>query len=331
MRAQHVSKAAPRLGLMFAVILLSIATVYAQVNDLTLHFLKAQQEKVHLQMMQGIAGNPWQYRILADWMISYLIAWLTQLDVARADVNSFIGFRFLQCLLIFGAAALYYRKLGLSIFAGLLGLSMLAWGMSYSLYNSDLSFNVFFDLAFYLIAAVLILNRHYIWILPLMVVAAFNRETSALIPIMMLAHAYFDADNPARFRSAVSIALAGLAVYALIFIGLRIHYGPQVFLTADGYYPGLGLLLLNLKRIVTWEQLLIAFGIIPVLSVLAYRQWARSLKIFFWTVVPLWLAVHFFAALVAETRLLLVPFALIFIPGALLGIVNDGHEKQPVE
>jgi hypothetical protein len=56
--------------------------------------------------------------------------------------------------------------------------------------------------------------------------------------------------------------------------------------------------------------------------VFSYQTWPRALKIFFWVVVPAWFGVHFFTALVAETRLLLVPLALVFIPGALFGIAG---------
>ena len=101
------------------------------------------------------------------------------------------------------------------------------------------------------------------------------------------------------------------------------HYGPQQFLTADGYYPGFRLLLVNLARLVTWEQLILTLGIIPLLAILAYSKWPYALQVFFWVVVPVWVAVHFAAALVAETRLLLVPQALAFIPGALFGLTSS--------
>ena len=305
-----------------SVLLLSLATVYAQVNDLSVRFIRIQQEKVHLQMMGGVAGNPWQYRILADWMISFLITWVNGLDIAQPELVSFIAFRFLQCVLIFLVAAIYYRKLGLSLLANLLGLSVLAWGMSYALYNSDLSFNNYFDVAFYLIAANLIVSRTLIWIIPLMVIASFNRETSALIPIMALTYTYFGLDGKAKLKSALFPALAGIVIFVIIFAGLRYYYGEQMFLTADGFYPGFGLFYLNLKRVVTWEQLFITFGLLPLLAILAYSEWPQSLKIFFWTVVPLWMAIHFFSSLVAETRLLLVPYALVFIPGVLFGIMS---------
>jgi hypothetical protein len=309
-----------------AAVLFSVGTVYAQVNDLTVRFIRIQQEKVHVQMMEGIAGNPWQYRILADWLIDRVIKLLGEVGVSSSRVSVFIAFRFAQCLLIFLAAGLFYRKLGLPLFANLLGLSILMWSMSLSLYNSDLAFNNFFDIAFYLMAAILIMDLKFIWLPLLMLVAALNRETSALIPFMLLGHVYFHEDRPRLIRPAMLYSIGSLLVFTAILVALRLYYAEQIFLTADGYYPGIGLLVLNLTRIVTWEQFLITFGVVPILAIFAYRAWPRILKTYFWTVVPAWIIIHFFAALVAETRLLLVPQALVFIPGALLGIVEKNEQ-----
>jgi hypothetical protein len=329
MQAKSINKNLFLILLGAAAILLSLATVYIQVNDVTLHFLRVQQDKVHQEMMEGIAGNPWQYRILADWMIDLLIRFAGRLGISRPEVSTFIAFRFLQCVLIFLVAGIYYRKLGLPLFANLLGLSILAWGLSYSLYNSDLSFNVYFDIVFYIIAAILIMDKKFIWVLPLMLLAAFNRETSGLIPFMLISFAYFGDDRKNTLKPAIFYAMGCLVIFGGIFFGLRLYYGDQPFLTANGYYPGLGLFAMNILNGITWEQLLITLGIIPGLAIIAYRSWPTSLKIFFWTVVPAWFLVHFFAAIITETRLLLVPQALIFIPAALFGIPfkNDTEEN----
>ncbi len=306
------------IGLLISAIVLSIAVTYAQVNYLGLHFLRVQQEKVHLQMLQGTAGNPWQYRILADVIIEPIIKLSKSMGIPQPESFSFIAFRFVQCLLILIAAGVYYRKLGLQTYENLIGLSVLAWSMSYSLYNSDLSFNVYFDVAFYLVAGILIIEKKLIWLVLLMIPAAFNRETSALIPFMLLFAMRFDASEKGRLKPAVIAASLGLVIFAIIFAGLRLYYGKQPFLTADGYFPGIGLLLLNFRRWVTWEQIAITLGIIPILAMFAYQKWPQVLRTFFWVVVPIWIAVHFAGALVAETRLFLVPQALDLYPGRLV-------------
>ncbi|NJC97980.1 MAG: hypothetical protein FIB03_16870 [Anaerolineae bacterium] len=328
MKNKPVSKTLFWSILVAAAILLSVSTTYAQVDDVTLRFIKVQQEKVHVQMLDGVAGNPWQYRILADWMIAYVFRFITGLWIEVPLSAAFIGFRFVQCLLIFLLAGMYYRKLGLPLYVNLVGLSILAWGMSHSLYNSDLSLNVFFDIAFYLLATILILNKKYVWIPLLMVPAAFNRETSALIPLMLFVFPYFDDTGESKSAKSASIyAIISAVIFVVIFFGLRSYYGEQKFLTADGYYPGVGLLILNLTRWISWEQLLITLGLVPFLAIFAFGSWPRPLKIIFWLVVPIWFGVHFFASLVAESRLFLVPQALVFIPGMLSGLI----ERSDVE
>lgn len=316
------------IALLISAIMLSAAATYAQVETLGIHFLRVQQEKVHQQMLDGAAGNPWQYRILGDAIVEPLIQLARQAGAPQPESFSFITLRFIQCVFILMAAGIYYRKLRLSPIANLLGLSVLTWSMAASLYNSDLSFNVYFDIAFYLLAGILILDRQFIWLAVLMVPAALNRETSVLIPFLLFFAARYAIDRESKSREATLFAIAALAIFVVIFTGLRFYYGRQLFLTADGYYPGLSLLAFNLRRAVTWEQLAITLGVVPFLAVLSYQIWPQTLKVFFWALVPVWLVIHFVAALVAETRLLLVPQALVFIPGALLGIMGEAQQTR---
>jgi hypothetical protein len=139
---------------------------------------------------------------------------------------------------------------------------------------------------------------------------------------MLMAFVFFNKDRIQKMKPALVYGVISVVLFATIFLSLRLVYGEQKFLTAEGYYPGIGLLVLNLSRWVTWEQLLITLGVIPILAIFAYPMWPKTLKIFFWVVVPVWFGVHFFASLVAETRLFLVPQALVFIPGVLFGITN---------
>jgi hypothetical protein len=111
-----------------------------------------------------------------------------------------------------------------------------------------------------------------------------------------------------------------LAVFVLVFIGLRWYYGPRPMFDVFGFRPGYGLFRYNTDRFVTWMQATLTLGLLPILAGIFYKRWPASLKAFFWAVVPLWLGIHFVAAVVAESRLLLVPQALVFIPGALLGL-----------
>jgi hypothetical protein len=61
-------------------------------------------------------------------------------------------------------------------------------------------------------------------------------------------------------------------------------------------------------------------GIVPLIALYGWRMWPPALRTFFRAVVPIWFVVHVVAAILAESQLLLVPRALVFIPGALLAI-----------
>ncbi len=309
------------LALVAAALLLSVAVVAIQVDSLGLHFIRVKQEQVHQEMLAGNSNSPWQYRILADLVIEPIIGLFRKMALPTPTANAFIAVRFLQAVFVLCMAGLFYRRLGLPLIANLLGITVLAWGMGLSLYNSDLSFSVFFDVAFYLLAGLLIVERRYVWIPLLMVPAALNRETSLLIPVMLAAYAYTQIRPASSPRPAYWAAAAGIGVFAAIFIGLRLYYGPRPYLTADGYYPGLALAVVNLSRWATWQQLLVTFGVLPILAAISYAHWPPGLRVFAWSVVPIWFVVHFIAALVAETRLMLVPHAMVFIPGALFGLI----------
>ncbi|HET6846806.1 MAG TPA: hypothetical protein VFH29_08215, partial [Anaerolineales bacterium] len=218
------------VGLVLLSLALAAATVSAQVRELSPRFIRVQQEKVHEQMLAGSAGNPWQYRILSDAMMEPLIQAAQARGIPAASYQVFVGMRFFQCLLIFLAAGVYFSRLSLKPLSIGVGLSILAWSMSLSLYNSDLSFSVFFDVAFYLLAAIFMLQERPWWIALLMLPAALNRETSLLIPAMLATDAYFrHGPGPAR-RHALMAAATALLLYLIVFIGLRVYYGPQPFL-----------------------------------------------------------------------------------------------------
>jgi hypothetical protein len=113
-----------------------------------------------------------------------------------------------------------------------------------------------------------------------------------------------------------------------VFVGLRSYYGQQTPVTAYGHTPGWDMLQYNVGRLVTWLQVLATVGFLPFLAIAFIRQWPPFLVRCFWCIVPLWLGVHFFTGVIAETRLLLVPHVLVFIPGALFGVVRANQRKN---
>ena len=270
----------------------------------------------HLAIMKGHGGDPWQYRILAPYLLKSVIGLFELAGAERPVAQAFMMFRTAQDSAVLLLAYAWYRQLDLSVPAAMLGMAMLAWSMSYSHYDSDLQFSTFFDVMFYLAAALCIVRGAWRWIVPLTVLAALNRETSGFIPILLLAAAHV-MPPASRWRAALPGAALALACYIGVGLGLRLVYGAQISVLPYDHQPGLDMLGYNLLRLVTWQQLLATLSVIPLVALWGYRRWPAVLKGFFWTLVPLWFLIHALLAVLAESRLLLVPQALVLIPAAL--------------
>ncbi len=270
----------------------------------------------HLAVLDGIAPNPWQYRVLSEYVVEGLLMALQAAHMPDATVVGFVGVRILQNVVIFALAARYYRLLGFSFPQLLLAISVLAWSFTNSYYGSDLSFNTYSDVLFYLLAAVLILQQKHGWIIPITVLAAANRETSGLIPVLLLAYAWFCMPPGPRARRSMLLAGVALGAYGLVYVGLR-----QLYPDAPPYgVPyGLGLALHNLTGGITWLQFVATFGMLPLLALWHYGDLPRPLTVWLWTLVPAWFGIHLVGAVMAETRLFLVPLALVLLPAALVG------------
>lgn len=304
------------------VALLSVYFVHYQITFMGLHWYETVQWKRTLQVIHGESGTPWQYRLFTEGMVYGLVRLFEQCGVTRPIGTAFILFRLVQCLLTFSLAVAYYRKLGLTLIEGLLGVSLLVWGMCHGLYDTDMTFNTYTDMSLFLIAGLLILYEKPLWIIPLMVIAPFNRETSGCIPVMQLfSSVVFSPTFKLPPRRILEIVVVSLLLWLAIVGGLRLVYGVREYIVPTaGKEPILPLLMFNLTWWRTWVFLFATLGLLPVMALVSWKAWPVPLQRFFWAVVPVWFPVHFALAHAPETRLFLVPQVLIFIPGALLGL-----------
>lgn len=286
----------------------------------------------HEAVIQGTSGTPWQYRVLSDYLVEGLLLLVKALGLPRPVLVAFVVFRLVQNALIFMLASAYFRKLGLSTYVSVLGLVILTWSMSHALYDSDLQFSTYSDLIFYLLAGLAILKGNYLWLVPITLLAALNRESSVFIPFLLFGAGFLHGPESRERKSALLIGGISLLVYMAVYAGLRLVIGPRAFVGTAEIEPGLRLLFVNLTRARTWPQVFLTFSLVPVLALLSWRYWPRVLHIFFWVMVPLWVLIHFYASVVAETRLFLVPFSLIIIPAALFGLnrLSEGTRKAEV-
>jgi hypothetical protein len=313
------------LGVLGASVLLSLFTVFLHLKALGRAYLLAYQVPRHEALLAGTAGNPWQYRVLSAWIVEGVHRLCGALSLSDPLVLAFVAVRVGQEVAMFLAAWWLWRALGLSTIACFLGLAAFGWSVSYSNYGSDLQFNTYFDVLFYLLAGLAVVRDRLAWLLPITALAALNRETSGLVPLLALAGlpGAVPEDRPRRIRFAV----IGLAIWAAIFLGLRWAYGRQELIVPYGHRPGLDLLLYNLGRARTWVQLVGTFSILPFVAWSSRRHWPALLRGFVWIVVPLWFVVHWVGAVMSETRLLLVPMALAILPAALFALRGEAESE----
>ncbi len=309
-----------RVLLVLFAIILAILTVKLQVDSLNGgadSFIHGTQLIRHDAVLQGQAPNPWQYRVFSEYLAEGFVRLFQLLKIQDAIGFGFIFLRVLQNIAIFLLAFALYQKVSVSKVISLTGMLLLASSMKNAFYDNDLSFNTYFDLIFYLLAVILILNRKYYWIILVTALAALNRETSGLIPFLTLA-ALVDERLP--LHKKLLPFLLSAAVFAAIFFELHILYPNRPLYIPYGQVSGYPMLIYNVTRSFTWDQLFYTLGLIPAIGLLFIFNWPRLWQRFFLIMCPAWFAIHFVLSIAGETRLFLVPQAVIFIPGVLFTV-----------
>lgn len=310
---------------------LTAATVFVQYRGLA-HVLRGVNSVAYIQVFElgahedalhGTGVNPGEYRVLSELAAEVPVRAARALGFHHPQVVGFEAFRVLQNVLIFAALWILLRRFGFDRRASALGLALLAWAMTQALHNSGLAFNTYTDVALYLFAAVLLLDGRYAWIVPLTLVGALNRETSGLIPVMLIAVAVTLGLRTDSGRRALRWGIVALVVYAAATVALREIVGPAPLFKPFGLSPGGAYLEFNLRSGLTWENLFRTVNIVPILALAGVRRWPRELKAFAVAIVPAWVVIHLLASILAETRLLLVPYAVVLIPGVLFAVFSS--------
>jgi hypothetical protein len=294
-----------RAVIVFAVV--AVIVVLMHVDTLPWGYLGKMQLRRHNAVLDGEAGDPWQYRILSEQLMRPIIAVLDAAGVPDHESWAFFLTRAVQGFAIFVLAAELYRQLGHTIGVAFVGVGLIVFGMVTADYDSDLSFNTYSDVLFYLAAALLAIRGRWWWIAALMPFAVANRETALAIPILMVA-----VGGRHVWRPAAVALLAGAGTYAAI----RAWYGPRELLTAWGHTAGVDMIRFNVRN-EAMRQVALTAGTATALAVLGWRHAGRvERRLVVGLAVP-WLAVHFVVASIVETRLLLVPLVVAVIPAAL--------------
>jgi hypothetical protein len=304
------------------VLFLAVFTVWHQMEFMGLGWYETVQWERTQEVMRGESGTPWQYRLFTESIVTGTVRLCEYLGMERPVAVAFVAVRLVQNTLAFSLALVFFGLLGIPLRNALLGIGLLGWGMGHALYDGDLTFNTYTDMSIFLTAGSLIITKRFYWLIPLMCIAPFNRETSGCIPFMLLfSQLRWEKGRPVLDRQVLLIFLITLATWASIIAGLRLVYGvrPYIVPTA-GVSPILPLLTYNLTWWRTWVFLFATMGILPLLALGSWKAWPQDLKRFFFAVAPVWFPLHFALAHAPETRLFLVPHVLLFVPGALLGL-----------
>jgi hypothetical protein len=264
---------------------------------------------------------------------------LAQTKGALKYMIVFIFFRFTEHALIFFLAYLlwsYFVRNDWLIFFGLL---FLALGIGNAGAVADLTFNTYIDNILYLLTACVIVYRlNPYWLLPIITLGAFNRETSILIPFLyFISETDFNSVDWRRFRLS-SIKFPALPVWILtliqyiifvsIFLGIRYYYGyrPQQTWKVPAGLPMLKLNLLSADGVKSYFEMIGTFSLIPLIILYKFRRFPYRLRCWFIAIVPIWFAVHLVSVVTYQTRLFLVPFIIIFMP-MILWLVEDQYRK----
>ena len=308
------------------VLCLVAMTVFAQEQALGLAFIEQTQLMRHEAVLSGTAPDPWAYRLFSEWVVAGALRVAQAVHLARPAVAGFLVLRVLQNAAIFLLAISYYRRLGLGPQLQAIGVTLLAWSMTQALHNSDLSVNTYFDLIFYLVAVLCVVSGHARALVPIVIVAAFNRDTAAMIPALAVAPLLARVVDAPRqtirllreedARAAVAIASIGVLAFAAVYLGIRTVIGPAPW--PWGNTGAATMLRHNLHDRNVYLHLPLTFSVLPLLAVWRWRQLPELVRGLLLLLGPLWATTLFLIIYVAETRLFLVPIAVAFIPAALV-------------
>jgi hypothetical protein len=322
----------PQAGIIgLSLVVLAGALVLWQEQHLGLRYVEGEQLARHQGVLNGAAPNPWRYRVLSEWLAAAFAEGARIFGVSRPVAAGFLSLRALQNLAIFLLALNLYLRLGLDRREALIGVALLAFAFSHALDNSDLSFNTYSDVLLYLSAALLVLSGRTRAFLGVVALAALNRETSALMVAFPLAPwLAHPRRRPPDLSRRVRVSAAGGTIWLGVFIGLRLARGTSSELgwRQQWHLPGpLEHVMAQLSTPHTLMLLVLTLSILPVLALWKFGRLPDTLKGLFWIVVPVWMIVHLTSAMANETRLFLVPVALVVIPAALYR--REGVESPP--
>jgi hypothetical protein len=287
--------------------------------------------------------NPWQYRVLAPLLAEgfHQVLTYTVYKVLPVTENfivykgmafsntynlSFKIFRIVLYFIVYWNLDQLYKYFTTNKHLRFLMLIILSFSFSAATYNTDYAFGTYLEVLFFIWAVNIIFsNRNRLWFLPLTLLATLNRETSLLLPFVLLID-ILQIKQPALRKRSIFILAGCLVIYLMVFIGIRSYFGyrPPAYI---GIEPGFKLLVFNLTDPITVLKLFATLSVLPLFVFVKNRYADTRLQLLFWLIVPCWFLAHLWLVWARETRLFLVPLTIIFIP-IILDILQKDNLKQ---
>lgn len=332
--AMKILRVWPWLLVLLACGVASFATVRAQFDYIAGHegasYIQTEDYKRHAAKINGTAHAPYRFRILTDGALHGLAH-----PTSETYPRIVYRFRLVQNTLIFALTAALIASFGCSLPGCVLGIALLAYGMQGAFYQSDVSAYTYSGLLCFLMAALAINLRRDWWIIPLSIAAATNREEAVFLPVMLFAVRWVETHRNGplwRQKWAHQAALAFIGCVAVL-VALRMWIGDGGLPYAGSRYgdikPGLFLLSLNWDNAFTWRGLYQMFYVLPA-ALLLWKVWPATLKAYFIAIaVPIG-AAQFLCGSADETRLFLVPLALVAVPAAVVVLERVTLAKRPM-
>ena len=321
--------------------------------------------------------NPWQYRVLSPYMVEGVL-WiynhtvdkiypveeklhfnidstsgtneetatlvkLMQTPGAMKYMIVFVLFRFMQHLLIFYLVWNFWKYFVSNTWLKLFGISFLALAFGNAVTAADLSFNTYTDIIFYIIAAsIIVFKWNPLWLLPITILAAFNRETGLMIPALyFISQTDFTNFNFRKFKlkeinfpplkTWIFVSILYI-IFFTIFIALRFHFGyreQQVWKVPSGL-PMLKLNLFSAVGFKAYLELIGTFAILPLIILYKFKSFPHLLRKWFIFLVPIWFAVHYVSVVAYQTRLFMVPMILIMLP-MILWLIEKSIQTENIK
>ncbi len=309
-----------------ALFLVSFFALHAHIHERGFNYINAGNQVLrHEARLAGESPfyNPWQYRMFSTWAVELHVTAYEKLEVAAPYYSAFTHFRFAQQIIIFTLCFFYFRRFTPNHLLALTGVVLLGYAMSYSVWNSDLSFDTYTDIILFLLAFMVLERGRSPWIIPICALAGANRETAILIPAFAGVLAIKSWWPLSIDRREMAIAVVAGVTFLAVAVGLRVYYGLAENEVADGYKW----LLLNLTDARTHFFVLGVVNICLLLPIFYFRDLTPFLRRAFLSVIPIWFVAHYVLVPVNEGRLFLVPYVVVLIP-TLLHLIESGQRRQ---